>query len=151
MERKKILFLNLSQGGQAGERLVELIEQLDLSRFAPVVLAAGRGPEVDICKTLGVEIHERPLCACFVNACYQTKPSDFLLRPGVMLAVARYCGYVRKFVQERNISAVCVHTGKTRLIGSVATLFTGVPLVRPTQNEPAGVSFLPLDGIGSLR
>ncbi|MGA3170979.1 MAG: glycosyltransferase family 4 protein [Chthoniobacteraceae bacterium] len=135
MEQTRLLFLHLSSDGGADARLLERLRGLDRSRYAPTVLASSGGPLLDECRELGAETQLRPLCACFVNAGEGTHWSRFLLRPGVMLALARFCKFVRSFVRERHIDAICADSAKSRWIARVA----GIRVMNPVAPgaEPA--------------
>jgi len=127
---ERLLFIHLSDDAQAGGRLIEAIRGLDRTRYAPMVVFAAGSPLLDACRDLGAEPHVQPLCDCFVHAC-ETKPlAGFLLRPGVMLSLVKYCGFLRRFIQEREVDAVCAVSAKSRVIGGIAASLAGVPMLK---------------------
>lgn len=130
MNSQRILFLHLSSKAVAMDHLVELLEDVERDRFEPVVLVATGGPVSDAFRRIGVEIHFRPLCACFVGACYRTNWVGLLIRPGVILVLVKYCWFVRQFINDQRIAAVCTHSTKSGVLGRIAALLAGAPLVR---------------------
>lgn len=141
---ERILFVHLTEDPDAGERLLAALRGVDAGRFSPLVLLASGGPLHTACRELGAEVEIRPLCACFVNAC-ETKPmSGFLLRPGVMLQLGRYCGFIRALIRERKVQAVSAVTGRSRVMASLAGWLAGTSVKQPDAfaKEPAAANQL---------
>lgn len=125
-----ILFIDHTAELGGGEiALLDLVRNLDTSRFHPIVLLGSQGPLVDRLEKAGIETHVMPMGDRVINTRKGTLGLRALLRIKDLGSVARYALRVSRFIRDHDVQLVHTNSLKADLIGGVAARVARRPLI----------------------
>jgi glycosyltransferase involved in cell wall biosynthesis len=127
---KRILFFGHTAKLGGGEiALLNVVQQLDRTRFHPSVLLASDGPLREKLQTAGVETRVLPLDAGVVETRKDSLGGNSLLRLGAVWHTLAYILRLAKFIRRHPLDVVHTNSLKADIIGGIAARLAGVPVL----------------------
>ncbi len=114
--------------------MLRLIRAMDPKRYTPVVLLFSDGPLVQAFKDIGVEIHVLPADTALVKTDRNTlgggsQKSNLLTKLRSAFKAALFVPRLAHRIRRLNVDLIHTNTLKADVLGSLANLFIGKPLV----------------------
>ncbi len=128
--RSRVLFVDHTATMGGGEiALLNLVRQIDRTRFVPIVMLFADGPlrlELD---AAGVETHLVPLAGSILETKKDSLGARSLLRLGDAARMARYLIQIARRMRELRVRIVHTNSLKADVIGGIAGKLAGLPVL----------------------
>jgi glycosyltransferase involved in cell wall biosynthesis len=125
------MYLDTGIGIAGGQRsLIELLRHIDRARFHPLVYAPGRSGTFEACGRLGVDRVPLPFESVHLSSRHSSRASSSLLAGiGDLFASAYGLLFLVREMVGRRIDIVHANTFKAALIGGLASVLAGRPMI----------------------
>ncbi len=127
---RRILFLDHTATLGGGEiALLNLVTNLDLGRYKPVVVLCSDGPLASALRDSGTETHILPLSPSIVHTRKDTLNRKTLTRGRDGVRLIGYVARLARFIRKHNIELVHANSLKADVIGALAARLARVPVL----------------------
>jgi glycosyltransferase involved in cell wall biosynthesis len=128
--KHRVLFVDhtaLLGGGEIA--LLNVLAELDRSRFEPIVLLFSEGPLVERVIQTKTRLEVLPLATKVVNARKDGLGIGSLMRLPEVISSARFVWKLRRFIKDNQIDLVHTNSLKADVLAGLAARLAGVPLI----------------------
>lgn len=126
----RVLFFDHTAVWSGGEiALFNLVNELDKSRFKPIVLLGSGGPLVEKIQESGIELHILPLDASIGDTRKDSLGIGSLWQLGRLWNVFSYTFALSRWIRENKIDLVHTNSLKADVLGGLAARMAQVPVI----------------------
>ena len=136
--------------GGAELSLLNTLQKLDRSRFAPFVILGEDGPLVQKLTAAGVDTCIVPLESAVADARKDQLGASSLLKLNAVWKTLKYSWRVARLMRSKRVDLIHTNSLKADIIGGLCAWFTGLPLIWHIHDRLEG-AYLPRPVAATIR
>ena len=136
--------------GGAELSLLNTLQKLDRSRFAPFVILGEDGPLVQKLTAAGVDTCIVPLESAVADAKKDQLGASSLLKLNAIWKTLKYSWRVARLMRSKRVDLIHTNSLKADIIGGLCAWFTGLPLIWHIHDRLEG-AYLPRPVAATIR